>query len=158
MVPVPASHALGASPEFGSLLGVNASCICLALVARLGKASQDVAVLLLVVRLFVFCGVLIVGLCLWGAIGSEPAAHSQAHATQLARRVHVVRWQAHLQDCQKIFDGELKGAACTCSLDICNAHSLLGRLLGNISVGADSDGYTSVICVPMKFVQLSLSL
>ena len=59
---------------------------------------------------------------------------------------------------QKIFDGELKGAACTCSLDICNAHSLLGRLLGNISVGADSDGYTSVICVPMKFVQLSLSL
>ena len=56
MVPVLVSHALGASPGLGSLLGVNASCICLALVARLGKASQDVAVLLLVVLLFLWHG------------------------------------------------------------------------------------------------------
>lgn len=44
-------HALGASPDFVALLGVDASRIRLALVASLGKTGQNVAVLFLVVGL-----------------------------------------------------------------------------------------------------------
>ena len=42
-----------------------------------------------------------------------------------------------------------KGAACACGLDICNAHNVLGRLLGNMAVSTDSEEFPSLPSSPL---------